>query len=100
MVEKERGKVTFRALGIPVGAVLKFVKDESLTVKTANDSRRVTMPNGAGSTLSRAAKECRDKTNPDNGIKGLTDGALDFAYNGRSLWELVLEQRRIVLKIE
>jgi len=92
--EKERGKITFRSLGIPVGSVLKFAKDESLTVKTANDSRIVIKPDGTENTLNLVAKEYRNKVNPNNGIKGLPDGALDFTYKGRTLWELALEQRR------
>lgn len=92
--EKERGKITFRSLGIPVGSVLKFAKDESLTVKTANDSRRVIVPDGRQTTLSIAGKEYHKQIDPEYAVKGLPDGALDFTYKGRTLWELALEQRR------
>lgn len=98
-VEKERGKITFRSLGIPVGSVLKFAKDETLTVKTSNDSRLVNKPDGTGTTLNRAAREYRNKLNPNNGIKGLPDGALEFTYKGRTLWELALEQRRAEVEV-
>lgn len=52
------------------------------------------LPNGETTTLSIAAKRLRDQTKPKNGIKGLPDGAKDFAYRGKSLWELSLEKQR------
>ncbi len=94
--EKERGKITFRSLGIPIGSTLKFAKDESLTVKTHNDSRIVVKPDGAETTLNLVAKEYRNKVNPNNGVKGLPDGALDFMFQGKTLWELFLEKQRLV----
>lgn len=93
-MEKERDKITFRSLGIPVGTELTFAKDSRLTVKTDNDSRRVVMPNGKRTTLSIAARDYHKQINPEHDRKGLPDGALDFTYKGRTLWELALEQRR------
>lgn len=93
-MEKEREKITFRSLGLPVGTELRFVNNDELIVKTRNDSRMVTMPDGNGRTLSMAAKEYNIKTNPNFDIKGLPDGALYFTYNGRTLWELALAQKR------
>ena len=93
-MEKERDKITFRSLEIHVGTELVFAKDNRLTVKTDNDSRRVVMPSGKRTTLSIAAREYHKQVNPEHNTKGLPDGALDFIYQGRTLWELSLEQRR------
>ena len=93
-LEKQRSAITFHSLDIPVGATLTFISALQLKVKTYNDSRRVVLPNGKTTTLSIAAKQLRDQTKPQNGIKGLPDGAKDFAYCGKSLWELSLEKQR------
>ena len=93
-LEKQRSAITFRSLDIPVGTTLTFISAPQLKVKTYNDSRRVVLPNGETTTLSIAAKRLRDQTKPKNGIKGLPDGAKDFAYRGKSLWELSLEKQR------
>jgi hypothetical protein len=93
-VEKKRGAITFKALGIPVGAELFFAKDEALKVKTATDKRIVFMPDGQRVTLSMAAKRYRDQTEPKNDIKGLPEGALYFSYKGKTLWERALELER------
>ena len=93
-LEKQRSAITFRSLDIPVGTTLTFISAPQLKVKTYNDSRRVVLPNGETTTLSIAAKRLRDQSKPKNGIKGLPDGAKDFAYRGKSLWELSLEKQR------
>lgn len=93
--QKQRATITFKSLNIPVGAILNFVGDERLTVKVNNDSRRVLMPNGKQTTLTLAAKALRDKTNPGNDIKGLPDGAKDFQYRGKTLWQMWLEKQRM-----
>lgn len=95
---KQRNAITFKSLSIPIGAKLFFVKDDTLYVRTRNDSRRVTMPDGKKTTLSLAAKIFRDKLNPDNNISGLPDGALDFMYNGKTLWDISLEQQRTIIE--
>ncbi len=93
-MEKQRDTITFKALGIPVGKTLTFALDKNLTVKTANDSRMVIMPDGKRSTLSIAARAFRKQTDPKNTVKGLPDGALDFVYGDKTLWELFLEIQR------
>ena len=93
-LEKQRSAITFRSLDIHVGTTLTFISAPQLKVKTYNDSRRVVLPNGETTTLSIAAKRLRDQTKPKNGIKGLPDGAKDFAYRGKSLWELSLDKQR------
>lgn len=93
-MQKQRDTISFRSLNIPVGTTLTFANAKHLTVKTANDGRRIILPNGETATLSIAAKRFRDQTNPKNGIKGLTDGAKDFTYRGKTLWELSLEKQR------
>ena len=93
-MQKQRDSITFRSLNIPVGTILTFSSEPNLKVKTENDSRRVSLPDGKCTTLSIAAKKFRDKIDPKNGIKGLPDGAKDFMYNGKTLWELALQHQR------
>ena len=93
-LQKQRANITFRSLGIPVGTVLTFASAPHLKVKTANDSRIVSLPDGKCTTLSIAARMFRNQTNPKNGIKGLPDGAKDFLYKDKTLWELSLEKQR------
>lgn len=91
-----RDKVSFNFLGLPVGTKLYFVSDHDLTVSIANGSRLVTMPDGTQTTLSQAARRYRNQINPDNNIKGLPDGAMDFVYQNKTLWELFLEKQRLM----
>lgn len=93
-IKNQRKTITFKSLNIPVGTILTFVSNPKLRVKTGNDWRRVFFLNGESSTLSIAAKRFRDQTNPNNGIKGLPDGAKDFMYNGKTLWELSRQHQR------
>ncbi len=93
-LQKQRANITFRSLGIPVGATLTFASAPQLKVKTKNDSRIVILPDGKHTTLSLAARMFRNQTNPKNGIKGLPDGAKDFLYKDKTLWELSLENQR------
>ncbi len=93
-MQTQRDSITFRSLNIPVGTILTFASEPNMKVKTENDSRRVSLPDGKRTTLSIAAKKFRDKVNPKNGIKGLPDGAKDFMYNGKTLWELSLQHQR------
>lgn len=94
-MQKQRDSITFRALGIPVGTTLTFASAPHLKVKTGNDSRRVVLSDGKITSLSLAARQFRNKTNPKNGIKGLPDGAKDFMYKDKTLWELFLETQRV-----
>ena len=93
-MQRQRANITFRSLGVPVGTVLTFASAPRLKVKTVNDSRIVSLPDGKNTTLSIAARMFRNQTNPKNGIKGLPDGAKDFMYNGKTLWELALQHQR------
>jgi len=94
-VKRQRNKmVTFKQLGLPVGTKLEFVHDKNLFVKTANDGRIVQMPDGGNDTISLAAKRYRNQVNPNNDVKGLPDGALDFMYKGKTLWQMYLEKQR------
>lgn len=93
-IKNQHKTITFKSLNIPVGTVLTFVSNPKLKVKTGNDWRRVFFLDGESSTLCIAAKRFRDQTNPNNGIKGLPDGAKDFMYKGKTLWELALQHQR------
>lgn len=93
-MQRQCANITFRSLGVPVGTVLTFASAPRLKVKTVNDSRIVSLPDGKNTTLSIAARMFRNQTNPKNGIKGLPDGAKDFMYNGKTLWELALQHQR------
>ena len=93
-IKNQHKTITFKSLNIPVGTVLTFVSNPKLKVKTGNDWRRVFFLDGESSTLCIAAKRFRDQTNPNNGIKGLPDGAKDFMYKGKTLWELSKEMQR------
>lgn len=94
-LQKQRARITFKSLGIPVGTVLTFAPAPHLKVKTANDSRIVVLPDGKQTTtLSLAAKIFSKQTNPKNTVKGLPDGAKDFLYKDKTLWELFLEKQR------
>lgn len=55
-MQKQRDSISFRSLNIPVGTTLTFANAKHLTVKTANDGRRIILPNGKTATLSIAAK--------------------------------------------
>ncbi len=90
-VRKQRSKITFKKLGLPKGTILTFVSNPKYTVKTYNDSRIVAMPDGTTNTISKAAKDYRNKINPNNEVKGLPDGATDFLYKGKTLVELALK---------
>ncbi len=93
-LKRQRDTITFKSLNLPVGTLLHFVGDPSLTVRTANSSRIVKLPNGEENTISIAARKYRNKTNPKNGVKGLPDGAMDFAYRGKRLWDMALANER------
>jgi len=93
-LQKQRANITFRSLGIPIGATLTFASAPQIKVKTKNDSRIVVLPDGKHTTLSLAARMFRNQMNPKNGIKGLPDGAKDFLYKDKTLWELSLEKQR------
>lgn len=97
-LQKQRANITFRSLGIPVGTTLTFASAPHIKVKTKNDSRIVILPNNKHTTLSQAARTFRNQTNPKNNIKGLPDGAKDFLYNGKTLWELFLEKQRAIIE--
>ena len=68
--------------------------NQTWEAKTENNFRRVSLPDGKCTTLSIAAKKLRDETDSKNGIKDLPDGAKDFMYNGKTLWELALQHQR------
>lgn len=90
-VKRQRNKmVTFKQLGLPVGTKLEFAQDRNLFVKTANDKWIVQMPDGGNTTICIAARQYRNRVNPDNGV----DGALDFMYKGKTLWQMFLEKQR------
>lgn len=97
-MQKQRATIKFRSLNIPVGTTLTFASATHLNVKTANDSRLVFLPDGKRTTLSIAARMFRNLTNPKNGVKRLPDGAKDFLYNGKTLWELSLEKQRATIE--
>ena len=92
-VKKQRSQFTFKRLGLPKGTTLTFVGNPKYTVKTYNDSRIVVMPDGTTNTICKAAKEYRNKMNPNLNIKGLPDGATDFMYKGKTLVELALKNK-------
>ena len=93
-MEKQRASITFRSLNIPVGTTLTFAGAPNLKVKTKSDSRIVILPDGKDTTLSLAARIFRNKVNPKNDVKGLPDGAKDFLYKDKTLWELALQRQR------
>jgi len=85
---------TFKQLGLPVGTELSFVKDATLKVKVATDGRIVSTPDGKTWTISMIAKRYHDQADPGNSIKGLGDGAKDFTYKGKTLYDLAIEKKR------
>lgn len=97
-MRKRSSTITFKSLGLPVGTTLVFAAAPHLKVKTGNDSRHVILPDGKPTTLSIAARLFRNQTDPKNGVKGLPDGAKDFMYKDKTLWELSLENQRANIK--
>lgn len=76
---KKRKRLKFRDVGVPVGSVLVFVKDNSITCNTVDDANKVEYQ-GVVYPISRLAAQLL-------GISS-AQGGLHFMYNGETLTEI------------
>lgn len=79
-------KLTFRELNIPVGSVLTFTGDESISVKVFDDMNKVEYQ-GTVKALSAMAKFLFEKIGKGNN-SGAYQGGLFFKYNGKKLVDI------------
>lgn len=80
IARKRRSAFNFKMVHIPVGAELKFIRDESITCKVASDQKHVEFQ-GEEMSLSSAAQKAL-------GSKWLEQGPAYWTYNGEILDEL------------
>lgn len=79
-------KLSFKSLGIPVGSTLVFVGDESLCVKTVDDSSQVEY-SGEVKSLSSMTRFLFEKIGKAN-KSGAYQGGVYFKYNGQKLVDI------------
>lgn len=83
--QKEKLKrMTFEEIGIPVGAVLRFKEDSSVTVTVADAKSTVIMADGTRQKISRAVAIIKDAAGTAN-TSGSYQGAAYFSYEGELL---------------
>ena len=79
-------KLTFQELNIPVGSVLTFTGDESISVKVFDNMNKVEYQ-GTVKSLSAMAKFLFEKIGKVNN-SGAYQGGLFFKYNGKKLVDI------------
>ena len=80
IAKQKREKFEFAKLGIPIGAELVFINDQSIKVYVADEKRLVTY-NGEECSLSTLSTKLLNRQSHVNGAK-------HFAYNGETIWDL------------
>lgn len=76
--------MTFEEIGIPVGAVLHFKEDSSVTVTVADAKSTVIMADGSRQKISRAVGIIKEAAGTAN-TSGSYRGAAYFSYEGELL---------------
>lgn len=83
--QKEKLKrMTFEEIDIPVGAVLRFKEDSSVTVTVADAKSTVIMADGSRQKISRAVAIIKEAAGTAN-TSGAYQGAAYFSYEGELL---------------
>ena len=77
-------RMTFEEIGIPVGAVLHFKEDSSVTVTVADAKSTVIMADGTRQKISRAVAIIKEAAGTSN-TSGSYQGAAYFFYEGELL---------------
>lgn len=77
-------RMTFEEIGVPVGALLYFKEDESITVKVADTKSTVIMADGTRQKISRAVAIIKEAAGTAN-TSGAYQGAAYFYYEGELL---------------
>lgn len=85
-------KLSFKSLGIPIGSTLVFVGDESLCVKTVDDSSQVEY-SGEVKSLSSMTRFLFEKIGKVN-KSGAYQGGVYFKYNGQKLVDIRKEKEK------
>ena len=85
-------KLSFKSLGIPVGSTLVFVGDESLCVKTVDDSSQVEY-SGEVKSLSSMTRFLFEKIGKAN-KSGAYQGGVYFKYNNKKLIDIRKEKEK------
>lgn len=83
---RAKSNLSFKSLGIPIGSTLVFVGDESLCVKTVDDSSQVEYL-GQVKSLSSMTRFLFEKIGKVN-KSGAYQGGVYFKYNGRKLVDI------------
>lgn len=83
---RTKSNLSFKSLGIPIGSTLVFVGDESLCVKTVDDSSQVEY-SGEVKSLSSMTRFLFKKIGKAN-KSGAYQGGVYFKYNGRKLVDI------------
>lgn len=89
---RTKSNLSFKSLGIPIGSTLVFVGDESLCVKTVDDSSQVEYL-GQVKSLSGMTRFLFEKIGKVN-KSGAYQGGVYFKYNGQKLVDIRKEKEK------
>jgi hypothetical protein len=89
---RTKSNLSFKSLGIPIGSILVFVGDESLCVKTVDNSSQVEYL-GQVKSLSSMTRFLFEKIGKVN-KSGAYQGGVYFKYNGRRLVDIRKEKEK------
>lgn len=87
--KKREGRLTFGALGIPVGSSLTFSEDAGTSVTTVDDGSTVRLPDGTQCKMSAAVRVFKEAAGTGN-ASGSYQGGKFFLYEG----ELLTDRRK------
>ena len=84
---ERKPRLTFASLGIPIGSVLVFKEDESITVTTIDAKSTVEMTDGTRCKLSAAVRNIKNALGTGN-ASGAYQGGIFFSYKGEILTDM------------